>query len=188
MLAVFVGTVTIERQKTDLRILFLFLVFGIIINGVTFILGDHGINNLWVFHFYTLAENIAYLSIFYLWIPDGRVKKAIIPIMVVFAILWIISKFTFENINTFDSYTSSLSGAIIAIIAVYMIYNIISGDEVGITSNYRFLISFGVLFYFSVVLLMFALSNLVYLGYVNSYANIVAKLSICWGFIVACRE
>jgi len=139
-------------------------------------------------HVFTLFENVAIMSILSLWIRNEKIKRLIYITTITFVIIWIISKFTIEDFQQFDNWTSSLNCSILTVFSAYLVFELVVSSNQYIWNNYRFWILIGILFYYAVILVMFALSNQFVEWNIESIANIISKISISWGLILSCRR
>ncbi|RMF64572.1 MAG: hypothetical protein D6743_09170 [Calditrichaeota bacterium] len=154
-------------------------------------------NGLWLSHIYTLIEYTFLATIFSLWQDNKGGKKVIKISILLFAIIWTVSKFTIENFHTWDSYTSPLEGLLLIIIASYTLYALGRESEVPIYEDARFWISSGVLIYFTVNLMGLALMNLIqnwneqrlFVRFpIHSLSNIFCNLLYTGGFLCLLRR
>ncbi len=118
------------------------------------------IRNLWVSQIFTLIEYVLILSTCYLWKSKKADKRILMIGMIVFIVLWIVSKFTFEPLYRDDTYTSAVSKIIQIIVAALVLFDVLQDTDVELKTDARLWVSSGVIIYSSGTLFLFALFNM----------------------------
>lgn len=158
--------------------LFYYLIINLILGLITNIMGSYYINNLALYHFYTLFEQW-FLS-YYILIKIINIKeiKVYWLVNIGFTMFWIFNIFTLEHINTFNSNTSVISSLIILLLCLYYIFELSKSDDI---LHFQKLPSFwiisGVLFFSALSTLIFA----IYKYYVLQ--NLVAEGIQIWSLM-----
>jgi hypothetical protein len=120
----------------------------------------HYIRNLWVAHISTLIEYIVILSMCYFWKTKKTEKRMIMIGIVVFIVLWISSKFTFETFYLHDTYTCIIAKTVEIIITALVLFDVLGDPNSIVKIDARVWISSGVIIYSSGTLFLFALQNM----------------------------
>ena len=95
------------KQSTKAQqFLIIYVIEIFIIEFVEVLLTYFHRHNLWLISISTLVEFILIVIIFYYLKINEREKSFLLFTGVSFIIFWLISKFTFEPLSTFNSYTS----------------------------------------------------------------------------------
>lgn len=188
VLAVIVGASIFRWISKPYRILAVYLFLGAIISIIGYICATQSINNLFLFHFHTLMENILLSTILLFWIDNIKIKRIIIFTMISFSIFWFISKYTFEDISKFDNYTSSLNSSLLIIYSGYAISRQLLDRTKNLLQFPEFWVSTGILVYYSGCFILFALSNLVYFWTIHNYLLAISKIFFIAGFITEWKK
>lgn len=160
-LPIVAGLLNFRHLAKDCRILFYFILLSALSNVVSAILAHQRVNNLYLYHFYTIAEYLV-LSVFYYNKFTGwpLAQKAILVVCVLFTLLCLLNPLFFQNLSQFDSYTSSLE----AIFVIIMSIALINKESELLTlqpwkDNPVNWFNTGLLLYFSGSMFLFLLSN-----------------------------
>lgn len=99
-------------RRIDFAILFTYLVFTVLIKGYSNFLADHGANNLYLYHAYTLLETL--LIIPYLSLLNKGVERISWMLLGLFIVYFILNVIFLEPLTVFNSYSSSAASLLIA--------------------------------------------------------------------------
>jgi hypothetical protein len=141
-------------------LLLIYLIINVVFGTVTNVMGFYRINNLALYHVYTLFEQwfISYYLI-------AKILKEKIPrfyffMNIGFTLFWIIDIALWEPLNTFNSNTSTISDLVLLFLCMYYILNLAKKDEI---LYFQKLPSFWIvnafLIYSAFSILMFAVYN-----------------------------
>ncbi|MEE9238408.1 MAG: hypothetical protein V3U58_02490 [Thermodesulfobacteriota bacterium] len=126
------------------------------------------------------------MYLFSYWQVD-KLKSVLRGSIVLFFLIWIVSKFWIEDFKSMDNFTSSLSSLLIASIALFTLVTILM--ETPVTPIYKlpkFWVSTAVLIYFAGNLFGFALSSIIIVWPIHNILLIVANLGYAGAFL--CRR
>jgi len=143
------------------RILLYYLLFAGAMNAASGILAANKIPNLYLLHFYTIAE-LAFLLAFFNKVPQaGLSKKALLVTVVLFTIAGIINFLFLQRFNHFNTYTRPVEALIIAACCLAYFYHY-NPDEHKTWSGtgINWMIT-GMLLYFTGALLLFVFSDII---------------------------
>ncbi|MBS4029206.1 MAG: hypothetical protein KGZ58_11315 [Ignavibacteriales bacterium] len=174
-----VAVLRYNTLQKDMRILSVFFVLGVANQAAQLYLSFQGIQNLYLFHFYTLAEYILLMSVLSLWQKNEILKTILQYSIPIYTIVWLSAKMSLENPTLFDNFTSSLSSLIFIAVSAYTLLGVV--DEAGENSVFRdprFWILSAMLLYYSGGLVFFAMSNAI-LFYAKP--EIIFAWSLHWG-------
>jgi hypothetical protein len=178
MLTLFVYFLANKSIKNNERVLYLYLLINISFGLITNIMGFYQVNNLALYHFYTLFEQwflSYYLLVKIIKINDTRVYWLI---NFGFTLFWIFNVFALEPLNSFNSNTSVISSLIILLLCLYYIFELSKSDDILYFQKLpSFWIVSGILFYSALSTLIFA----VYKYYVLQ--NLVAEGIQIWSLM-----
>ena len=172
-----------KRHDKSLRILFYYFGISIIFTGIESLFADRCINNLFLFHIFTLIEALILGFVYYEWIDDKTIKKWYKITLAIFSVIWFISKFTFENVWEFDNYTATLGVGILSIIILINIYKWLQQDTIPKFFSPQILISLGLLFQFTGSFFVFAFSNVLTVWTIYSIISIISRIIISAGIL-----
>ena len=117
------------------------------------------INNLWLMHIFTPIQFGFFLWIFSHW-QKKFTKYFFLALIPAFSIFWLVAMLFFESFNNFNSYTRPLEALLLILISGYTLYQI-NKEQIGsMFQTPSFWISSGTLVYFSGMILLYALSNI----------------------------
>jgi len=145
-----VGLVGVRKWKQltrPLRLLDVYILFGIAISIVEGVMAFNNIRNLWVIHLNRVVELFFYSCIYFLWRPGKRYGQFLWSAYFVYLIIWIIGKFTFEPFYYFDVYSGSVSQIIQIGFGGWLLYTISQEHSLEWNKDYRFLVVSGIILY-----------------------------------------
>lgn len=156
-----VGLSKFRKLDKSMRLLLLLLGISFLTDLYSRILGIIGISNLHIFHYYTLIEYTLLAMIFSHWQENRLIVMALRISIPVFYLIWIIAKYSFEEFNKFDNYTTTLEGIILLIASTKTLYSLINNGENEAIKDYRFWVSSAVLLYFAGNIILFSTSKVI---------------------------
>jgi len=145
---VFAGFSRIKFIRREYLIFFFFIIVGAITEIVSFILSIQRINNHWVAQIYDLLEYILVMLVLSTWQKDSKTRyyfRLTIPVYVLF---WVISKFTFEQLNGIGNYTHTFSVVAFIIASVSSLIYFVTEEQGHLIREARFWIACGLLLFF----------------------------------------
>lgn len=163
IIVLMIGWYTYRNLPNSFKIIVYYISFSAIAALVSKLFSGLFGNNYIFFHFYTPLELIIMIITIMLIIESKIFKSVAIFILIPYLIFWVISKFTFESLNQIDNVTSAVTNTIILIFAVYGILKISLSSFGSILYDPRLISLFGILLYFGGSLVVFTLSNLIFL-------------------------
>ncbi len=186
-LPVLFGLWSFKRLDAFLR-LFLYYLFISLASDLYAIL-NRG-SETWLFHFYTLFE-FTYLTLLLATVLESRkaFRYTLLGI-VIFAAIWLSSKFTIEPFDKVDSYTSSLSFVTLAVYALFVIYKLVLHPKGWIIYDARFWVSGGILLYGFTTIFTFPLFEYFFMlsWSFHTVSSILANLFYLGGFLSVRRN
>lgn len=156
-----VGGVLYRRLNRPMKLLLLLLSISFLTDVYSRILGIRGKSNLHIFHFYTLLEYTLFMIIFSYWQRKNSIRSALRYSIPVFFLIWVISKFTVEDFNSFDSYTTTLEALLLLMTSGFTLYSLIKYSEAEAVNDFRFWVSAAVLLYFAGNVTLFSVSKVI---------------------------
>ncbi|CAN5633540.1 hypothetical protein BH10BAC2_BH10BAC2_14220 [soil metagenome] len=155
-----------------------YLLINIFLGLITNVMGFFHINNLMLYHFYTLFEQW-FLS-YYILIKIIKVKEIKVYWLVNsgFTLFWLFNVWALEPLHSFNSNTSVVSSLIILLLCLYYIFELSKSEDILYFQKLpSFWIISGFLFYSALSTLIFA----VYKYYVLQ--NLVAEGIQIWSLM-----
>ena len=166
------GLLRIKSIKGYLVPLFLYVSVSFVTEIINFVLTKSNINNMIVFHFFTIIEFIL-ISIFYLLFFKKYLKPVYLLIPIPVFVILAFFDYKINSFNTMDDFTASIGAILLSLYALFsfffMMRKLIFEN---ILTEPFFWINSGVLFYFSGNLLVFAFYNYI-CTYQRSYSEAV---------------
>lgn len=181
----------IKSVKGYLVPLFVYVSVSFVTEMINFVLTESGINNMFIFRFYTIIEFIL-ISFFYHIFYSKYLKSSYLLLLIPLYLVVAFIDFKINGLNAIDNFSSSISALLLSLYALvsflFVMRKLIFEN---ILSEPFFWINCGVLFYFSGNLLVFAFSNYIYthqqsyliaLWTIPQFLNIFFNIFICIGF------
>ncbi|MFQ5709956.1 MAG: hypothetical protein ACE5HO_21075 [bacterium] len=193
LIPVFLGIFFFRRLAKDLKVFLLYLVFSLLVEIINFYLSLKDISNIWVFHFYTLAEYSLLVWVFSFWQKRTELRRILRTSVIGFALIWLTAKLFIEDLSSFDSFTASLEGILLVGISAYTLYEL-SKDEASIIYKVpRFWIASAILIYFTGNMMILAFGNTIITEMEKAWTiqwivNILTNLCYTGGFLCLQRR
>jgi hypothetical protein len=179
----------IGKTLTSLFILFIVSLFTEILNKIHM---DMGLNNSYLFHFFTILEFIL-VSVFYSRFFKQYFNPFIINILILFFLVIAYLDYQVNGLNSIDNFSISIESIILTFYSLYLFYyilkNLLFED---LLSEPVFWINTGILVYFAGNLLIFVFSNyliqnapkthLLLWTVIHSFINIFYNILLSVGF------
>lgn len=138
--------ICVRRVRENYRLLRIYLLLTTIIMGFSNYLADHGIYNLYLYHFYSLSEVLLIIPLISSFIT--REKKVLSISLLLYTVFWIIDVLYFETFREFNSISSSVAALLISAFCFRYFLYIADNDEVfSFQKNPSFWIVSGFLLY-----------------------------------------
>src|SRR4030095_11191320 len=109
-------------------ILFFYLVINIIIFGISNFLADRAINNLFLYHFYSLLDLI--IVTYYLTVVLLKRIKLFYLISICYTCFWGLNIIMWESLTSFNSNAASLANLIILILSMYYLLELSKSEDI----------------------------------------------------------
>ncbi|MBI5021167.1 MAG: hypothetical protein HZB59_07010 [Ignavibacteriales bacterium] len=162
-IAVFVlGALRFRRFDRGMIFFFCFIIVIMIIEVITYTLMILSINNHWVLHIYDLLEYIFLMLMFANWQSDKKIGSTLELTIPVFAVAWLISKFTIESFSGLSNYIHPSACLIIIIVSILTLFQSFRINSTTSSIRSRIWIISGILIYYS--------GSIVYYSLVNQFA------------------
>jgi hypothetical protein len=135
-----------NNKENSLRVIFYYILYCILNEIVGYSLYEIGVNSDYItFVLFTVME-FSFFCLFYIYaFPTKFIKRAIIPIWVLFVLFTIIDFFLVNQMNSFDSFAVGIESILIILLCIYYLVAQIKRDDnlfVYSTSNFWIIISF----------------------------------------------
>ncbi len=129
LLALMVFIALGKRVYKKESLLLIYLIVNIIVFGTSNILGSYKINNLYLYHFYTLIELV---TVSY-YITKKVLKKNLrvfYIISICFFVFWIINIIFWEPLSEFNSNSAVLASLIILLLTMYYMLELSKSEDI----------------------------------------------------------
>jgi len=192
-LAAVIGLVRYRKVTPDDRPFFWILwVAGIseITGGIlTSMIHSTSVNN----NIYVLIEALLYTWLFYRWDSFGPGKQRLRLLQVFIALVWILDNLILGRLTHTNSLFRIVSSFIMVFLAINQINQLITTERTSLLRNSRFLISAGLVIFFSYKAIIetffwiqlpfsdtFYIYVLLIMDYVNLFVNLIFALAALW--------
>lgn len=151
------------------------LIVVLLVEVISNILWYKKVNNLPIYHFYSIVEFLLILNI-YKTILSGLFSKTLFILLGVgFIIFAVTNVFLFQDLYTFNSNVTTLLGAIVIFLALSYFYALLKEVKyTALETNPMFWINSGFLIYFSSNLILFFINN-------NLFKGVTEASHMVWG-------
>lgn len=179
----FAGCITFRKHTSELRLLFYFIIIGLIVDLILLYIYYNEKSNLWMFHIFTLIEFLFLNFIFYIWHQNKIMKLGIRWSIIFFVLFWIVSKFSLENFSDFDDITSSFSSLLLTGSAMGTLFFLVRETEHNLLEDPIFWISLAVLVSYTAAFFILSLSNSFDNWNYHNILSIIGNLLYTGGFL-----
>lgn len=110
-------------------ILFCYLVLNVVLFYITNVMAQKGIHNVFLYHFYSLAE----MGLISYYILIGLLKKPLKLVVVLvgaYFILWLLNILYLERLTEFNSNSLTLTNFLLLLLAMYYMLELSKKDEI----------------------------------------------------------
>jgi hypothetical protein len=179
-------------MEHEMRLLLLLLIVGFAIDVFTAWKNFNDFSLLLLAHIYSFVEFVVVMFIIVLWQDSKKMKRIFQAVGILFFMIWIYSKLTFEPFSGLYSFTASVSRIMLSLGAGYTLFIVFENRTQSLFSTQRFwiLISFivsfaGTLMPVAVQEILFAHSkqSLFIAWYVTWASTIIANILFTIGFL-----
>ena len=165
-----VGIVGLRKWKqlpTPLRILDVYILFTVAHEIVKAIMSFYNIRTLWINHWFTVIELFLFSCIYYYFVVQcfnfnsKRYGQLLWSAYLVYLIIWIIGKFTFEPFYYWDVYSGAVSQIIQIGFGGWLLYSRSQEHGLEWKKDYRFLVVSGIVLYAAAAFFLYTSFNVV---------------------------
>jgi hypothetical protein len=156
IIPIVIGIVHLKKFPFYLKVIVAFTLASGITSGACIFLAKRGINNMPVFHAFTIAGFIL-CSIFYKQVlTSTKVEKAIFPVLFLFLVFATTSTILWQGLSVFNSYTLTFETIVTIVYCLMLFYKLLGADSSSLKENGPLIwINTGFLLYFSGSLFLF---------------------------------
>ena len=146
-------------SKIQQKLVYL-LITTLVVESISNVLWYQKINNLPVYHFYSIVEFILIVHIYKDELKKLFPKRFFYTIVAAFTIFSIVNMMYFQSLQTFNSNVTTLSGILVIFLALSYFYALLKEVKYSsLETNPMFWLNAGFLIYFSSNLLLFFVNN-----------------------------
>jgi hypothetical protein len=152
------GLISLSKFRKHDVVIFVYITINGFVNLLVSVLAHNHINNLPVFHFFTIIEFIL-LSLFFGSVyKDKRYSVFSYVIIGIFTILSVLNTLFIQDLYKFNTYSRSLEAIILMCYCIYYFYYLIK-QSTPLTNSATWYAS-GIFIYFSTSFIIFIMSNI----------------------------
>ncbi len=141
------------------KLLYILIVI-LIVESISTILWYQKMNNLPVYHFYTVIEFLLIMNIYVGELSQVYSKQLFVYLSIIFTVFAVINTIFFQNLFTFNSNVTTALGVIVVLFALSYFYKLLKEVKYSsLETNPMFWINSGFLIYFSSNLMLFFINN-----------------------------
>lgn len=142
-----------------------FLILVLIVESISNILWRKKINNLPIYHFYTIIEFLLIIRIYWNTLSQLFSKRLLIGVSIIFVVLAVLNTMFFQSIYVFNSNITTLLSILVILFSLSFFYKTLKDVEyTALEKNPMFWINSGFLIYFSSNLILFFINNYLFEG------------------------
>lgn len=186
-----------KKLRPEMRILGIYFLLCLMAGLLEILLASKGINNLWIFHYFTPVQYALLTFVFYFWNQKSTLEKLIFYSIPVFVASWLLGSFWLANPADTFSYAYPISAALLVLVSSYTLLRIERLEKSSVLDIPEFWVSSGTLIYFggtivfsslSVPLLHTSMETMRLAWSTQAVANIMANLLYAGGFLCLLRK
>ena len=156
-----VGSFRRRRLTPEFRLLLIFFWFGALFEILEFFTASRHMHNVWVSHIYHVTEYCVLVWVLSLWEQNPAVQRLERLSIMAYALLWGISKMTFEPFMTGGVITSIVSHAVLTLLSLRLLHILMGTERQQLLRLPKFLFLAGLLIYASGDLLFYSFFNVI---------------------------
>lgn len=154
-----------HRLSTMQQKLLYLLITTLVVESISNVLWYQKINNLPVYHFYSIVECILMVHIYKDELKKLFPKRFFYTIIAAFTIFSIVNMMYFQNLQTFNSNATTVLGILVIFLALSYFYALLKEVKYSsLETNPMFWLNAGFLIYFSSNLILFFVNNSLFQG------------------------
>ncbi len=135
LVPIVIGIIRFNKFPFYLKVIVVFALMSGITSGASILLAKRGINNMPVFHFFTVITFIL-CSLFYKKaLASTKVEKAIVPMICIFVAFAIVSTIFLQGFLKFNTYTLSFETVVIIAYSLLLFYKLLGADISSLKEN-----------------------------------------------------
>ncbi|MGD0590283.1 MAG: hypothetical protein ABSA44_05730 [Bacteroidota bacterium] len=154
-----IGILKYKRLINPLKVVVWYILFSLVVDIVKDVMIYNKIRTLWIDHWFSILELLLYMLVFNYWRTSKRYSILLWLSFVVYLLIWIVGKFTFEPFMYDDVYSASVSQTIQIAFGIPVLISIIDDKSSIWKNDPRFWIVSGIVFYAASAFFIFALFN-----------------------------
>jgi hypothetical protein len=124
-----IGLVRYKKVVQPLRLLVALVLFWFFAGILEYVTAQRNIHNMWIVQINNVIEMIVFTWIYYFWRTSKRNGLILVSLLLLFLLVWIVGKFTFEPITGADETTWALSRLIQMFVGVALLIGILKNDK-----------------------------------------------------------
>jgi len=156
-----VGSFRRRHLTPDFQLLLTFFWFGALFVALEFLTASHHIHNVWLSHIYHLTEYGVFVWIVSLWEQNPAIQRLERLSILVYALLWGISKMTFEPFMAGGVTTSIVSHTVLTLLSLRFLHILMGMEQTQLLHLPRFIFLTGLIIYASGDLLFYSFYNVI---------------------------
>jgi hypothetical protein len=197
LIPLFTSIAKYKRLNNELKFLTWLFIFGAIVELTIYISRGYKFHNIWIFNIFALVEAFVLFYIIGKWFNSSRMFKAAIFLFALYGLYWFYTTFITSSIFDFNSKEKTVKGILLIFLSGFLLFRLAENEEIKLISDYRLWITFAILFYFSLTLIVFTTANFLltdhtkamqYSWAIHSVTNIISNLLFAFGYLCYYRK
>jgi hypothetical protein len=193
------GVSIFKKSPPDLRLAIFLFSFSALSDTYCLITALYRINNIPYINIYFYLETIIILLLLRQFSKTKMLfSQAAIIFIIVYSIFWWFIYFIDGNLHSFNPTEKYIRSILVLIFCVWVLYQLASSPQESLTSDYKFWILIGILFYFATSGIVFASAKIILSGekgslmryswFIHFLISIITNLIFLFGLICFYRR
>jgi hypothetical protein len=154
-----VGLRKYKQLSMPLHFLVWYVCFEVVIALAEDVMARNNIRSLWLLQCFDILELLLFIKIYYYWRTNSSNGKLLWLSYIIYLIIWIIGKFTFEPLTYSNVYSGSISQLIQICFGTWLLLAVVKEDRIFWKDDTRFWVVSGIVLYAASTFGLFALFN-----------------------------
>jgi hypothetical protein len=157
-----VGVIGLRKYgqlSAPLRVLELYILISVCIDIVKDVMMLYNIHTLWLSQCFSVVELFLFARVFYYWQTNKRFILLLCGSLILYLVIWVIGKFTFEPFTLSDVYSGSISQLIQIGFGTWLLLGILKDDSIVWKNDSRLWTVSGIVIYATAAFFLFGMFN-----------------------------
>jgi hypothetical protein len=164
-----------KQRTASLRILAWYILASSVLDVVKAFMVYQNIHTLWLSQCFSVFELSLFLSMFHYWRTSKRSSSLMWALFMIYLLIWIVGKFSFEPFTGSDNYSGAVSQTIQIGFGIWLFISDLHGNKIVWKNDPRFWVLSGIILYAAATFFLFGLFNVL-------VAASLALMKLIWNF------